>query len=69
MTQDGQRVETGAVQFDDDWPGLFIRGDEALAMAQVLDRVLILAAETGAPMGSDAAEVEALRDLLLGVER
>ena len=25
------RVETGAVQFGDDWPGLFIRGDNALA--------------------------------------
>ena len=23
------RVETGSVQFGDDWPGLFIRGDEA----------------------------------------
>jgi hypothetical protein len=23
------RVETGAVQFGHDWPGLFIRGDEA----------------------------------------
>jgi hypothetical protein len=26
------RVETGAVQFGDDWPGLFIRGDNALAL-------------------------------------
>jgi hypothetical protein len=24
------RVPTGALQFEDDWPGLFIRGDEAL---------------------------------------
>jgi hypothetical protein len=24
------RVPTGALQFQDDWPGLFIRGDEAL---------------------------------------
>lgn len=24
------RVETGVVQFDDDWPGVFIRGDNAL---------------------------------------
>lgn len=27
------RVETGAVQFGDDWPGLFIRGDNAFALA------------------------------------
>jgi hypothetical protein len=25
-----RRVETGAVQFGDDWPGLFVRGDSAL---------------------------------------
>ena len=24
------RVETGAVQFGNDWPGLFLRGDNAL---------------------------------------
>lgn len=27
------RVETGAVQFGEDWPGLFIRGDNAFALA------------------------------------
>jgi hypothetical protein len=27
-----RRVETGAVQFGEDWPGLFIRGDEANAI-------------------------------------
>jgi hypothetical protein len=27
------RVETGAVQFGDDWPGLFVRGDQALHLA------------------------------------
>jgi hypothetical protein len=27
-----RRVETGAVQFGEDWPGLFIRGDEAIAI-------------------------------------
>lgn len=26
------RVETGAVQFGDDWPGLFLRGDNAVAL-------------------------------------
>lgn len=29
----GGRVETGPVQFGDDWPGVFIRGDEALYWA------------------------------------
>jgi hypothetical protein len=31
IPHDGARVETGAVQFGDDWPGVFIRGDEALS--------------------------------------
>ena len=30
------RVETGVVQFGDDWPGVFIRGDNAFAMAMHL---------------------------------
>ena len=29
IPHDGERVETGAVQFGNDWPGLFIRGDNA----------------------------------------
>ncbi len=28
-----KRVETGPVQFGDDWPGVFIRGDSALFAA------------------------------------
>jgi len=28
------RVETGAVQFGEDWPGLFVRGDDCLRLAQ-----------------------------------
>jgi hypothetical protein len=24
------RIETGAIQFRDDWPGLFVRGDTAI---------------------------------------
>jgi len=27
------RVETGAVQIGEDWPGLFVRGDEAVNLA------------------------------------
>jgi hypothetical protein len=31
--RDGLRVETGAVQFGpNDWPGLFLRGDDAFAL-------------------------------------
>lgn len=34
------RVETGTVQFGEDWPGLFIRGDACFAWAGALDFVL-----------------------------
>lgn len=30
------RVETGPVQFGDDWPGVFLRGDNALGYALAL---------------------------------
>lgn len=30
---DGKRVENGPVQFGDDWPGIFLRGDHALFLA------------------------------------
>ena len=35
-----QRVETGPLQINDDWPGVFIRGDNAMAFAYALSRVL-----------------------------
>jgi hypothetical protein len=36
LQPDGGRVETGAIQFGDDWPGLFIRGDNALYYGAIL---------------------------------
>jgi len=34
------RVESGPVQFGDDWPGLFLRGDHSLYFASLLRTVL-----------------------------
>ena len=34
------RIETGAIQFNDDWPGLFIRGDDAFALMLELKQIL-----------------------------
>jgi hypothetical protein len=34
------RVETGALQINGDWPGIYIRGDDALYYAMQLSRVL-----------------------------
>ena len=31
-----ERVETGALQINDDWTGLFIRGDDALYLRDIL---------------------------------
>ena len=35
-----QRAETGVMQFDNDWPGVFIRGDNAAMYAMALRSVL-----------------------------
>lgn len=34
------RPETGPMQFGDDWPGVFIRGDNALFGALMLEQIL-----------------------------
>ena len=31
-----ERVETGIIQFGEDWPGVFIRGDNAMYLKQQL---------------------------------
>lgn len=33
LTEQEERVETGVIQFGDDWPGVFIRGDNAFYLA------------------------------------
>lgn len=38
--EDEGRIETGAVQFGDDWPGYFIRGDNAFAICLAIRGVL-----------------------------
>ena len=43
LPQQPKRIETGAVQFGDDWPGVFLRGDNAAYYATALRSVL----ETG----------------------
>lgn len=39
-TPDGRRPETGPMQFGDDWPGVFIRGDEALFSAFQIEMLM-----------------------------
>jgi hypothetical protein len=40
LPEQEEPVETGAIRFGDDWPGLFIRGDDCFAYALSLDLVL-----------------------------
>jgi hypothetical protein len=39
-----ERVQTGKMQFENDWPGIFIRGDDALNYAAAI-RILFAAGE------------------------
>lgn len=35
-----ERVESGPIQFGNDWPGVFLRGDNALFYAMALKKML-----------------------------
>jgi hypothetical protein len=60
---DGSQVETGPMQFGGDWPGLFIRGDEALGYASALRRGVERLAEVDSP-SVDLARLADLVELL-----
>lgn len=36
---DSGRIPTGAMQFQDDWPGLFLRGDSAISVLTAVRRL------------------------------
>lgn len=58
----GHRIENGPIQFGADWPGVFIRGDDALGYAATLRKLLISTSFLrGTISGSD---LEQLADLL-----
>lgn len=38
-TAETPRVESGAVQFGEDWPGYFLRGDDAFDIAMQIERI------------------------------
>jgi len=40
-----ERIETGAVQFNDDWPGLFIRSDDCLDLANTISALEVMTTE------------------------
>lgn len=57
-----KRVETGPTQFGDDWPGVFIRGDDCLGYSLYLELIL-----NGAPL--DDVLVKSTINGLLGLLR
>lgn len=57
------RAETGVVQFGDDWPGVFVRGDNALAHRFALEEVM-RAARAGGVDPFSLLQVEGLSQLL-----
>ena len=44
------RVPTGAMQFLEDWPGLFVRGDDAVVLLHEIEAVLEHLRESKKPM-------------------
>lgn len=34
------RIETGVVEFGDDWKGIYLRGDDAMAYGILIDQML-----------------------------
>jgi len=48
------RAETGVMLFEDDWPGIFIRGDNAMAMALRLEQIGLVAEIMGTQLRAAA---------------
>lgn len=57
------RPETGPMQFGDDWPGVFIRGDNAFGYAVSL-ATLLTAFDDGAPANDMWIQASAAKGLL-----
>jgi hypothetical protein len=54
------RVETGALQINDDWPGLFIRGDSCIDLYNRLEYAKNLLMDTALPAPTGSALAHAL---------
>ena len=53
VTGQAVRIETGPLKFPDDWPGVFIRGDEALGYAGKLRGLFAEAEKRAAELSED----------------
>ncbi len=64
FTGQEERVETGPIQFGDDWPGIFIRGDNAGNFAYNLG-VLLEEIDTDKVNSMSLAVIYGLRETLM----
>jgi len=60
LPEDMTRMESGVVQFGDDWPGIFLRGDSAFGMASTINSLI-----EGDDTGLFIIMGESARDFLL----
>lgn len=61
-----RRMETGAMQFGDDWPGIFMRGDYALMMAAALMEIAEIMAANDKGKIIEIAQLRGLAETMLG---
>jgi len=60
-----ERIETGPVQINDDWPGVFIRGDNAMFYGKALKSLLVaMKDDTDTHRMLTASALRGLADLL-----
>lgn len=43
MVNGKYRIETGSIQFEEDWPGFFLRGGDALYIASIITSLFVKA--------------------------
>ena len=58
------RVETGALQINDDWPGTFIRGDNAFAYVMYLNQAISILEKMDDRENMDIFLLQTLKDLV-----
>jgi hypothetical protein len=62
------RIESGSVVFGSDWPGLFLRGDDAFHFGMHLRTILDAAEKAGAEKSLSLHVVRGLLDELLSAD-
>ena len=59
------QVPTGAIQFENDWPGLFLRGDSAIALrATILGLQQRLASHPDSAVGALLSQLSLIADTI-----